>query len=63
MPNQSCPNCQQPGRLLESVSRYAVAEYYRCDDCEISWSYDKRKPHDQPKQITPANPTKKPTIA
>lgn len=38
-----CPKCDVPGRWLESLSREAYVDYYRCDPCAHIWSVPKDK--------------------
>jgi hypothetical protein len=38
----NCPECKGGNtRLVESVSREAMAWYFRCRDCAAVWSIDK----------------------
>jgi hypothetical protein len=52
MPYRLCPQCQKPGRLLESSSSIANVLYFRCDDCGHVWTHDKDNPNAPPKDIT-----------
>ena len=52
MPDRLCTQCQKPGRLLESVSEQAYAEYYRCDACGHVWVYQKDDPQAVPRDVT-----------
>ena len=44
MPQRSCPICEQPGRLLEGISRDSHVDYFRCDPCGHVWSHSKFEP-------------------
>jgi hypothetical protein len=47
-----CPQCEQPGRLLEAASQNAWVIYYRCDACRHVWSYDKEDVNAPPRDVT-----------
>ena len=52
MPHRICPHCAEPGRLLQSVSKDAYVEYYRCDKCGHVWTHDKGNPDGPPSDVT-----------
>jgi hypothetical protein len=47
-----CANCGKPGRFLESVSKNAWVDYYRCDACGQLWVYDRGVPNAEPRIVT-----------
>ena len=45
MPTKPCPKCQKPtARLVESTSKAAWVNYYRCDACGHVWNIAKDTP-------------------
>jgi hypothetical protein len=52
MPHRICPQCERPGRLLETASQNAWVIYHRCDACGHVWTYDKKDPDAPPRDVT-----------
>jgi rubredoxin len=52
MSHRLCPQCNRPGRLLESASQTAWVDYYRCDGCGHVWTYDKKDVNAPPHDVT-----------
>ena len=49
---ETCPKCQQQGRLLGVSSEEARVNYYRCNDCRHVWTHQKNNPDSQPVDVT-----------
>jgi hypothetical protein len=55
MPHQPCPVCRRDApRWLESSSKEASVNYYRCDECGSVWTVPKTDPAALPQLITKA---------
>jgi hypothetical protein len=53
MPHVHCSECGSPhAQWLADPSRYAVVNYYRCDDCHHVWNVRKDEPGGAPKSVT-----------
>jgi len=52
MPHRLCAICQVQGRFLEDISRHALVEYYRCDECGHVWTHEKANPNSPPEPVT-----------
>jgi hypothetical protein len=53
MPRVHCPECQSPQtQWLPDPSRYAVVDYYRCEECHHVWNVRKDQPDAVPKAVT-----------